>query len=135
MNVPHASHMGGAWERLIGTTRRALETSIIKAGTQLNDEAFRTFMTEAECIINSRPLTIENLGNPDAPEPLTLMLPRKTNHCLHRTQYPPKKIRNQTHNSGWYTQRATYTSVKPRRNNTKHTLFSIRMRRSGNMNR
>ena len=62
MNVPHASHMGGAWERLIGTVRRALETSLIKEGTQLDDEAFRTFMTEAECIINSRPLTTENLA-------------------------------------------------------------------------
>ena len=48
-----------------------LETSLTKAGTQLDDETFRTFMTEAECIINSRPLTTENLGNPDAPEPLT----------------------------------------------------------------
>ena len=26
MNVPHSSHMGGAWERLIGTVRNALET-------------------------------------------------------------------------------------------------------------
>ena len=71
MNVPHSSHMGGDWETLIGTVRSALETLLIKAGNQLDDEAFRTFMTEVECIVNSRPLTIANLCSSDAPEPLT----------------------------------------------------------------
>lgn len=71
MNVPHSSHMGGVWERLIRTVRSALETLIVSAGTQLDDEAFRTLMTEVECIVNSRPLTVSNLNDPDAPEPLT----------------------------------------------------------------
>ena len=71
MNVPHSSHMGGAWERLIGTVRSVLETLLVKAGSQLDDEAFRTFMTEVECIINSRPLTVTNLSSSDALEPLT----------------------------------------------------------------
>jgi len=34
-------------------------------GTSLNDEALRTFMTEATGIMNSRPLTVENLNSPD----------------------------------------------------------------------
>lgn len=38
---------------------------------QLDDEALRTFMTEAKCIVNSPALTIENLTDPLAPEPLT----------------------------------------------------------------
>ena len=71
MNVPHASHMGGTWERLIRTVRSALETLLLSAGTQLDDEAFRTFMTEAECIVNSRPLSTNDLNDPEAPEPLT----------------------------------------------------------------
>lgn len=71
MNVPHSSHMGGVWERQIGTVRNVLETLLTKSGSQLDDEAFRTFMTEVECIVNSRPLTTESLCSPDGPEPLT----------------------------------------------------------------
>ena len=71
MNVPHASHMGGTWERVIRTVRTALETLLLNAGTRLDDEAFRTFMTEAKCIVNSRPLSTNDLNDPEAPEPLT----------------------------------------------------------------
>ncbi|XP_041464567.1 uncharacterized protein LOC121415429 [Lytechinus variegatus] len=70
LNVPHSSHMGGVWERQIHTVRRALDTVLAKAGSQLDDEAFRTFMTEAECIVNSRPLTINDLSDSKVPEPL-----------------------------------------------------------------
>ncbi|XP_041458034.1 uncharacterized protein LOC121410188 [Lytechinus variegatus] len=71
MNPPHASHMGGVWERQIQTVRRALEPLMMSAGKQLDDEAFRTFLSEAESIVNSRPLTTQNLSSSDAPEPLT----------------------------------------------------------------
>ncbi|XP_072170025.1 uncharacterized protein [Diadema setosum] len=71
MNVPHASHMGGVWERQIQTVRRVLEPLMKSAGSQLDDEAFRTFMTEAEAIINSRPLTTSGISDPETPEPLT----------------------------------------------------------------
>ena len=71
LNVPHASHMGGVWERQIQTVRRVLEPLLKSIGCQLDDEAFRTFVTEAEAIINSRPLTTANLNDPAAPEPLT----------------------------------------------------------------
>jgi hypothetical protein len=71
MNVSHASHMGGSWERMIRTVRDALEFVLISSGSQLDDEAFRTFMTEAECIVNSRPLTTNELSDPEMLEPLT----------------------------------------------------------------
>ena len=71
LNVPHSSHMGGSWERQIQTVRNALEPLLIQSGTQLDDEAFRTFMTEVESIVNSKPLSIDNLCSADAPEPLT----------------------------------------------------------------
>ena len=58
--------MGGIWEHQIRTKR-----SVLEHGMQLDDEALRTFMTEAKCIVNSRALTIENLTDPLAPEPLT----------------------------------------------------------------
>ena len=66
LNIPQASHMGGIWERQIRTKRSVLEHDM-----QLDDEALRTFMTEAKCIVNSPALTIENLTDPLAPEPLT----------------------------------------------------------------
>ena len=63
--------MGGVWERLIRTVRCALETLLVSAGTQLDYEAFRTLMTEVESIVNSRPLSVNDLNDPEAPEPLT----------------------------------------------------------------
>ena len=71
MNTPHSSHMGGSWERQIGTVRRALEPVLGNHARQLDDESLRTLMTEVECIVNSRPLTTDNLCDSDAPEPLT----------------------------------------------------------------
>jgi hypothetical protein len=61
MNVPSASHMGGAWERLIRTVRSVLSTLLFNHGTQLDDESLRTLMTEAESVVNNRPLTVFNL--------------------------------------------------------------------------
>ena len=71
LNVPHASHMGGVWERQIQTTRSVLSSLLLDHGTQLDDEALRTLMTEAESVVNCRSLTVENLTDPLASEPLT----------------------------------------------------------------
>ena len=71
LNVPHASHMGGVWERQIRTRRSVLSSLLLEHGTQLDDEALRTLMTEAESIVNCRPLTVENLTDPLASKPLT----------------------------------------------------------------
>ena len=70
-NVPHASHMGGVWERQIQTTRSVLSSLLLDHSTQLDDEALRTLMTATESIVNCRPLTVENLTDPLASEPLT----------------------------------------------------------------
>ena len=53
-NPPHASHMGGSWERIICSGKRILD-ALIKLQT-LNDEGFLTLMTEVEGIFNSRPI-------------------------------------------------------------------------------
>ena len=69
-NTPTASHMGGVWERMIRTVKSVL-TSLLKSSPRvLDEETLRTFLTEAEGIVNSRPLTIENLHDPDS-DPLT----------------------------------------------------------------
>ena len=59
---PHASHMAGAWERLIQSTKRILQ-SLINQQT-LTDETLLTLMAEAERIMNSRPLVAGDPGSP-----------------------------------------------------------------------
>ena len=71
MNVPSASHFGGVWERQIRTVRSVMSALLEKNGAQLDDEALRTFPCEVEAIINSRPLTVDNLNDPDSLNPLT----------------------------------------------------------------
>lgn len=71
LNVPSASHMGGIWERQIRTVRSVLSALLEKNGQQMNDEALRTFMCEAEAVVNSRPLTAEGITSADTAEPLT----------------------------------------------------------------
>ena len=62
-NPPSASHMGGVWERQIRSARAVLTAILTVHPAQLTDESLRTYMTEAESIINSRPLTTETLSD------------------------------------------------------------------------
>ncbi|XP_063044294.1 uncharacterized protein LOC134438616 [Engraulis encrasicolus] len=56
-NAPHSSHMGGAWERLIGVARRILDGLFAKDGaTRLSHEVLTTLMAEVMAIMNARPL-------------------------------------------------------------------------------
>ncbi|XP_072171548.1 uncharacterized protein [Diadema setosum] len=78
-NPPTASHMGGAWERQIRTTRKVLN-AVVKQQT-LNDEGLVTLMCLVESIVNGRPLTVTSDDVHDA-EPLTpnhLLLLRPSN--------------------------------------------------------
>lgn len=54
--IPPASpHMGGSWERLVGSIKKILTVTMpIRNPT---DEVLRSFLIEAENIVNSRPLT------------------------------------------------------------------------------
>lgn len=54
-NPPSGSHHGGAWERLIRSVRKALN-SILKT-QNLDEEGLHTVLCEVESIINSRPIT------------------------------------------------------------------------------
>ena len=69
-NPPSASNMDGVWERQIRSIRSILLSMFKTHGTTLHDEAFRTLMAEVAAIINSRPLTVDNLDQPDDPLPL-----------------------------------------------------------------
>ena len=71
MNVLHASHMGGVWERQITTVRSVLTGLLENHGNQLDNESLRTLMIKAGTIVNSRPLTTDDLTDPDSLDILT----------------------------------------------------------------
>ena len=71
MNPPSASHMGGAWERLIGVVRSVLNAILDNNSERLDDNSLSTFFYEAAAIVNSRPLSLEHVTDPEHPEPLT----------------------------------------------------------------
>ena len=82
-NPPNASHMGGAWERLVRSVKRILK--LLVGERVLTDDQLHTFLLEVEAILNSRPLTPVTL-DPDNREPLT------PNHLLKlcpTSQLPP----------------------------------------------
>ncbi|XP_042281759.1 uncharacterized protein LOC121906755 [Thunnus maccoyii] len=54
-NPPHASHMGGSWERLIGVAR-ILDSMFLEQHTRLTHDVLCTLMAEVTAIINARPL-------------------------------------------------------------------------------
>ncbi|XP_040207447.1 uncharacterized protein LOC120937947 isoform X1 [Rana temporaria] len=79
-NPPHSSHMGGAWERMIGIARRILDSIFLQEGSsKLTHESLTTFMAEVSAIINARPLTSIS-SDPDDPTVLTpaTLLTQKT---------------------------------------------------------
>ncbi|XP_062714584.1 uncharacterized protein LOC115266180 [Aedes albopictus] len=53
-NPPSAPHMGGVWERMVRSVKDAM--AVLNDGRRLNDEILITTLTEAEYLINSRPL-------------------------------------------------------------------------------
>ncbi len=71
LNAPHASHAGGVWERQIRTVRNVLNSTLSLSPGRLNDTSLRTLLYEVAAIVNSRPLTTDNLNDPDSLEPLT----------------------------------------------------------------
>ena len=70
MNVPHASHMGGILEWKIRTVMSILSCLMLQHASNL-DSSLIAFFYEAIAIVNSCPLTTDNLNVPDRPEPLT----------------------------------------------------------------
>ena len=65
---PGAPHMGGIWERLIGSMKRALRMVVGKSC--LTDEVLHTVLIEVESMVNGRPLTYVSMDGRDL-DPLT----------------------------------------------------------------
>ena len=53
--------MGGVWERQIRTVRSVLTGLLQHHASQLDDESLRTLMIEVQAIVNSRPITTDDL--------------------------------------------------------------------------
>lgn len=86
-NPPYSSHFGGVWERLIGVTRRVLDSMLLEIPPgSLTHEILTTFLAEASAIVNSRPL-VPVSTDPEDPLPLSPSLilthkPDNTVDCL-----------------------------------------------------
>ena len=79
-NPPHASLMGGMWERMIGICRRILDSVFAELKpTRLTHKVLSTLMAEVMAIVNNRPL-VPVSSDPTAPEILTpaTLLTQKT---------------------------------------------------------
>ena len=63
--------MGGIWERSIRTVRSVLDSILYQHPSQLDSASLRTFLYEVMSIVNSRPLTLQNMSDNDAPMPLS----------------------------------------------------------------
>lgn len=71
MNAPHASHAGGVWERQIRTVKAILNYTLSLHPGRLDDSSLRAFLYDAMAIVNNRPLTVDNLNDPNSFAPLT----------------------------------------------------------------
>ena len=70
-NPPHASHMGGVWERMIRIARRILDCMLLEHKKScLTNEVLVTLMAEVAAIMNTRPL-IPVSSDPESPLILT----------------------------------------------------------------
>lgn len=75
-NPPHSSHMGGVWERMIGMTRRILDSMFLKESKKnLTHDVLNTLMAEVAAIINSRPIVPVSTdpSQPSVLSPYTLL--------------------------------------------------------------
>ena len=70
-NPPVTSHMGGVWERQIGSAPRILSSLLQTYGKAFDEESLFTLMDETEGILNSRPLTVEAISDPTSELPLS----------------------------------------------------------------
>lgn len=73
-NPPSAPHMGGCWERLIGSVKKVLSNMVKEEAHR--EEVLLTLFTEVENIINSRPLTrvSTDANDPDCLTPNHLLI-------------------------------------------------------------
>ena len=93
-NPPAVPHMGGVWERLVRSCKKALD--VVLQNQVLTDELLLTTFAEVEWLVNSRPLT-EVSSDVDDFEALALALAlalyqRKRNSKLATSVFVDREI-------------------------------------------
>ena len=89
-NPPLASNMVCFWECQITAARNFLNSLLKAHGPSLTDESLQTFLTEVEAIVNSCPLTIDDIS-----DVASVAVPLKTTNLLimkSRIVMPPPGI-------------------------------------------
>ncbi|VDI02924.1 Hypothetical predicted protein [Mytilus galloprovincialis] len=74
-------HMGGVWERMIGVSRKILDSMLLREGSKnLTHEVLTTLLSEVTAIVNARPL-VPVSTDPESPCVLcpAMLLTHKTN--------------------------------------------------------
>lgn len=56
---------------MIGLARRVIEGNLCEHRSRLIDEGLMTVLSEAASVVNSRPLNVDNISDPQSLEPLT----------------------------------------------------------------
>ena len=70
-NPPTVNHMGGVWERQIRTARGILNAFVKTHGKSLDHDLLHSLPVEVEAIVNSRPMTTENISDVKSNIPLS----------------------------------------------------------------
>ena len=118
---PGASHMAGAWERLIRSTKSILR-ALLKTETKklITDEGIYTLLCEVEHILNDRPITSNANGLDDAPAltpNMLLTFQRRTTPTLEdydpREAYATMWWRHIQHLSTVFWRRFTAEYIRP----------------------
>ncbi|KAK2568829.1 hypothetical protein P5673_006874 [Acropora cervicornis] len=117
-NAPHASHAGRVWERMIGVTRRILDSVLAELGPKrLTHEVLKTLMAEVTAIVNARPV-LPVPSDPEMPEILTPVTLLTQNSRAFSTDLYSKQWRQVQHlaNMFWTRWHKQYLpNLQPRR--------------------
>ena len=93
-NPPQASHMGGSWERKIGSVRRIMEATLVTLGSRkLSYDEFATLLAETSSIVNRTPLWATS-NDPNDPLPLTpdMILTLRNDGATTKEEYFPEDV-------------------------------------------
>ena len=71
-NPPAASHIGGIWERQIGSAPAILSSPLSTHGKSLDEESLLRLLAETEGILISWPVSVETISDPTSDLPLAL---------------------------------------------------------------
>lgn len=68
MQERDSGHMGIVWEQQIKTVSHALGSVLAQSSQRLGYASLRTLFYEAMSIVNSHPLTVDNISDDTGPE-------------------------------------------------------------------